>query len=156
MCRPSAANLPNSVRFWLLLAAVALTLLPLAAPLMAARHPLAAMLVRAFFSHLCHQKSARSFFLDGSQVAVCVRCLGIYFGAALAVLRMYRLSNANRWLGIALFLNVIDVVTELLHWHGNLPGLRFFLGLLIGAATGALLFQGPKKLGRAQHPATVG
>jgi len=35
-------------------------------------------------SLLCHQRPERSFFLWGSQMPVCARCLGIYAGAALA------------------------------------------------------------------------
>ncbi len=66
------------------LAILALALAPLAAPLLAASHPLAALLIRDFFSRLCHQDPSRSFMLEGSPVAVCVRCLGIYWGAALA------------------------------------------------------------------------
>jgi hypothetical protein len=37
-------------------------------------------------SLLCHQRPERSFFLWGSQMPVCARCLGIYAGAALAAI----------------------------------------------------------------------
>jgi hypothetical protein len=39
-------------------------------------------------SLLCHQRPERSFFLWGSQMPVCARCLGIYAGAALAALAL--------------------------------------------------------------------
>ena len=35
-----------------------------------------------FFSPVCHQDPARSFWLFGAPLAVCARCLGIYLGAA--------------------------------------------------------------------------
>jgi uncharacterized membrane protein len=35
-------------------------------------------------SFICHQRPERSFFIEGSQIAVCARCTGLYVGAALA------------------------------------------------------------------------
>jgi uncharacterized membrane protein len=117
---------------------LALALAPLAAPLLAASHPLAALLIRDVFSRLCHQDPSRSFMLEGSPVAVCVRCLGIYWGAALAgVIRPGRIPLL---LWIAMLLNGVDVGTGMLHWHGNLPLVRFLLGLLLGMGAGAVLF----------------
>ena len=37
-------------------------------------------------SFLCHQRPERSFFLWGSQMPVCARCIGIYAGAAIAAM----------------------------------------------------------------------
>jgi uncharacterized membrane protein len=125
------------LRFPLAILALALTLAPLAAPLLAASHPLAALLIRNFFSRLCHQDPSRSFVVAGSAVAVCVRCLGIYSGTALGM--MVRLRRA-RWLLIgAVVLNLVDVVTGVLHWHGNAPLVRFFWGLVLGLGVGAVL-----------------
>jgi uncharacterized membrane protein len=126
------------LRFPLAILVLALTLAPLAAPLLAASHPLAALLIRNFFSRLCHQDPSRSFVVAGSAVAVCVRCLGIYWGAALGM--MVRLRRA-RWLLIgAVVLNLVDVVSGVMHWHGNLPLARFFLGLMLGVGVSAVLF----------------
>jgi uncharacterized membrane protein len=125
------------LRFPLAILALALTLAPLAAPLLAASHPLAALLIRSFFSRLCHQDANRSFVVAGSAVAVCVRCLGIYWGAALGM--VVRLRRA-RWLLIAaVVLNLVDVATEASHWHGNAPLVRFLLGLMLGVGVGAVL-----------------
>ncbi len=115
-----------------------LALAPLAAPLLAAGHPVSALLIRSFFSRLCHQDPSRSFLLEGSPVAVCVRCLGIYWG--IAVGGVLRLGKVPRLLGIAMLLNGVDVGTGMLHWHGNLPLVRFLLGLLLGMGAGAVLF----------------
>ena len=121
----------------LLFGFVLLALAPVAAPLLVDAHPLAALLIRSFFSRLCHQDVARSFLIAGAPVAVCVRCLGIYCGAAGGVVT--RGFGGRRMLAVAVLLNALDVVTAMLHWHGNLPLPRFCLGLLLGWSAGALL-----------------
>lgn len=118
-----------------------------APPLLGANYPVAAFAVRTFFSGLCHQDSARSFFLTGAPLAVCVRCFGIYLGIALgAVVSM--VSGAfgsmdGTWarhiLLATIVVNVLDVAAEWLRLHGNLPIPRFFFGLALGSAIGVLL-----------------
>jgi uncharacterized membrane protein len=129
--------------------ALGLTLAPLAAPLLAGTHPLTALLIRNFFSQLCHQDPSRSFLLGGAPVAVCARCLGIYWGVAVGALVRWRM--ARRLLVGALVLNLLDVATEVLHWHGNLPVFRFFLGLLLGVGVGAVLAGPSLNLGRCDR-----
>jgi uncharacterized membrane protein len=137
------------MKFRLPLTILAVAVAPLAAPLLAAGHPLAALVIRSFFSRLCHQDPARSFMVEGSPVAVCVRCLGIYCGAALAAwLRLGRVFAA-RLLAAALLINLLDVASGALHWHGNLPLVRLLLGLLLGVGAGAVLFL---PLGRLPGP----
>jgi uncharacterized membrane protein len=121
------------------LAILALAVAPLAAPLLAAGHPMASLLIRSFFSRLCHQDPARSFVLEGAPVAVCVRCLGVYCGAAVATLLCMRKTPATHVLAVALLLNLLDVAAGWMHWHGNLPMPRFFLGLLLGTGAGSLI-----------------
>ena len=129
------------VRFPLAILVLALTLAPLAAPLLAASHPLVALLIRNFFSRLCHQDPSRSFFLDGSAVAVCVRCLGVYWGAALGM--VVRLRRPRWFLAVALVLNFADLVSSSMRWHGNLPFFRFIFGLMLGLGVGAVLSLSP-------------
>ena len=125
-------------------AILVLALTPLLAPLLAATHPMTALLIRSFFSRLCHQDPARSFVLAGSPVAVCVRCLGIYCGAALGMFLRLRKASAFRFMAVALLLNLLDVGSGMLRWHGNMPMTRFWLGLLLGLAAGSILFsEGP-------------
>lgn len=92
-----------------------------------------------FFSPVCHQDPARSFWVFGGPVAVCARCLGIYLGAA-----------AGAWVpaprrvllsGLVLFaaINLADVLTEAAAWHENWKLTRFFLGALLGLAAGSLV-----------------
>jgi uncharacterized membrane protein len=124
-------------------AALGMVLLALGAPWLAASHPAYALAIRGFFSGLCHQDPERSFTVAGSPVAVCVRCLGIYGGvAAGAVLNGWLRSQSRvalRCFLAGLLLNGADVAAEALHLHGNLPLERFFLGALLGLATGVLL-----------------
>jgi uncharacterized membrane protein len=127
----------------------ALALSPLLAPLLARSHPLFALLIRSFFSRLCHEDPARSFMVEGSPVAVCVRCLGIYCGAALAGVLGMGKAPARRLLAIALLLNLLDVATAALHWHGNLPLPRFLLGVLLGVGAGAVLLLPMSLAGRS-------
>jgi len=127
------------MKLWLPLAVLALALAPLAAPLLAGSHPLTALLIRDFFSRLCHQDPARSFVVEGSPVAVCVRCFGIYWGFALAALLRLGKAPGRRLLAAALLLNLLDVASETLHWYGNLPLPRFLLGLVLGIGAGAVL-----------------
>ena len=129
----------NLLKLKLSFAIFALALTPLAAPLLAPSHPLIALLIRGFFSRLCHQDPGRSFMFDGSPIAVCVRCLGIYFGAALGSLLGIDRVIARRLLAIALVLNLLDVATASLHWHGSLPLPRFLLGLVLGVGVGAVI-----------------
>lgn len=121
----------------LLFGFVFLALAPVAAPLLAAGHPLAALLIRNFFSRLCHQDANRSFLIAGAPAAVCVRCLGMYCGAAASALAP--VAGCRRVLAVAVLLNLLDVATGMLHGHGSLPLPRFCFGLLLGWAAGALL-----------------
>jgi uncharacterized membrane protein len=118
--------------------ALAWAALPLAAPLAEAQHPLAALAVRSLYSGLCHQDPARSFTINGWPAAVCVRCLGIYLGAALGVIAApyWRLRRefARQICCAAALLNLLDALTEILRLHGDLPLPRFFFGALLGAA----------------------
>ena len=121
--------------------AVALT--ALAAPLIAACHPMVALLLRGFFSRVCDQNPARSFVLYGMPVAVCVRCLGIYCGVAVGaafapLLRVGEIAVRRIFLS-AIVLSLLDAGGEALGVHGNLPLPRFCLGALLGIASGVLL-----------------
>lgn len=96
-------------------------------------------LIFLFFSPVCHQDPARSFWVLGTPVAVCARCLGIYLGAAVGAW----MPASRRMLlsGLALFaaLNFADVLTEAAAWHGNWKLTRFLLGALLGLAAGSLV-----------------
>ena len=75
------------------LVAVAWLALLVAAPLLPAAP---SALVYAFTSLICHQRPERSFHLDGFQLPVCARCLGIYGGAAVGALAAVAASRGVR------------------------------------------------------------
>jgi uncharacterized membrane protein len=90
------------------------------------------------FAIVCHQRPERSFWISGASVAVCSRCLGIYFGAAAGLLFRASRRIAMRLLIAATAFNLFDAMTELAGLHGNWLLIRFACGLLLGTA-GALL-----------------
>jgi len=102
-------------------------------------------LIFLFFSPVCHQDPARSFWILGAPVAVCARCLGIYLGGAVGAW----IPAPRRVLlpGLALFaaLNLADVLTEAAAWHGNWKLTRFFLGALLGMAAGSMVANSRKR-----------
>ena len=120
---------------WALFAAAAATtlfaVLPIAPPWQ----------VRLLYAPICHQKAERTLSLLGEMMAVCSRCSGLYFGAALAVLlaglMRRKLWWPNRvWFFAALLPTAIDAV---LPWLG-LPQLslipRHFVAWPAGFAVG--------------------
>lgn len=123
--------------WWRLLPA-GLTLAALAAPLLGG-HPLGAWAIREFFSRVCHQEAARSFWLWGAPVAVCARCLGIYLGAAAGAWFGWQRRAAVRFLAVAAAVNGLDVVTEAAGLHGNWMDVRFIFGLALGAGMAAVV-----------------
>ena len=117
----------------------------LAPYLSASGYTLLAVAIFWFFSPVCHQDPARSFWILGTPVAVCARCLGIYLGAAVGAWipapRRFLLS------GLALFaaFNLADVLTEAAAWHGNWKLARFLLGAFLGMAAGSLVANSIKR-----------
>ena len=103
---------------------------------------IATLAILAFFNKLCHQRPDRVLYLFGAPTAVCVRCLGIYAGAAVGSLLRLNHRLALRCLGAALMLNILDVVAESIGLHGNTPLPRLLIGATLGIAVGAMLSAG--------------
>ena len=99
------------------------------------------------FDYLCHQDPERSYYIDGTQMAVCSRCFGIYLSLILGVIAMLPLSIIGKRLKIlvkpaffsALLLNFVDVFANFVGFWVNSLLSRFLLGALIGLATAFLL-----------------
>jgi uncharacterized membrane protein len=123
--------------------------------------PARIVLMRAF-STVCHQIPARSPHLDGVQLAVCHRCLGIYAALPLATLAylvlwrwdafLYR--HAGPILLLALAPAGIDWSLDVLGLWTNTPHSRIVTGALFGAVAGYYLARGFVELCRGR-PATV-
>ena len=111
----------------------------IAAPWLLAHSPEIGFALQRGFALVCHQQAERSFFLFGGSVAVCARCLGIYLGAAAGSLLRVSRRVAWRWLIAAVAINVVDWAAELSGLHGNWMGVRFALGLTLGATAAMLV-----------------
>ena len=126
---------PNQVFF---IAAMLLCLAVAPAWLRAHGDGLASLAIFAFFSKLCHQQPDRSLVIFGTRTAVCVRCLGIYAGAAIGSLFRLNRRPALRCIVGALALNCLDVAAESFGLHGNMPLSRLLIGGTLGFAVGAM------------------
>lgn len=110
------------------------------APLLSlAGFPLLSFAIWQFFSLVCHQDPARSFWIAGMPVAVCARCLGIYLGAAAGAWVEASRKTLLRALAIVLAASLLDFAAEMAGVHGNWPLARFALGAMLGGTMGALV-----------------
>lgn len=82
----------------------------------------------ALFSLICHQDPDRSFYLNQAPFAVCIRCTGIYLGAAAAVL--LGLSPRNMAFRVAVYANAAEFALSLVII--DLAPLRFSCGAALG------------------------
>ncbi len=104
------------------------------APLLSALGlPLLSFAIWQFFSLVCHQDPARSFWIAGAPVAVCTRCLGIYLGAAAGAWVQAERKTLVRALAMVLLASLLDFLAEAAGLHGNWPLVRFGLGAAVGA-----------------------
>lgn len=93
-----------------------------------------------FGARICHQIAERSWYLDGVQLPVCARCLGIYLGAAVALLlpgrrRLYfRAPRTPASVGAAAMLNVATLVLEWANVWEVSNAVRTGAGAVLGAA----------------------
>ena len=121
-------------------APAALSVAALTAPLLSALgYTLAAFAILQFFSIVCHQDPARSFWIAGAPVAVCTRCLGIYLGVVAGAWMSARRRVILTLLAATILVSVLDYLAESAGMHGNWPLVRFGLGGMVGAGIGALV-----------------
>ncbi len=125
-------------------APAALSAAALSVPLLAAfGYTLPVFAVLQFFSVVCHQDPARSFWIAGAPVAVCARCLGMYLGAvAGAWIRAPRRAILG-FLAASVLVSLLDFFAESAGAHGNWPWMRWILGVMLGAGVAALITWAP-------------
>lgn len=109
------------------------------------------------FKGLCHQDPQRSFWINGTPMAVCTRCFGIYAGFfaswilfPMACAGLQHINGYKRWLlaGIVL-LNIFDIVGNFLGMWQNTLLSRWMMGALLGFSAVLILgyeFIGTKPL----------
>jgi len=93
----------------------------------------------AVFAPICHQIPARSFFFFGHPLAVCARCLGIYFGF-LGGIGLYPFLRGfsdttlpkSRTFILVVFPLVFDALGNLFHLWSTSHWIRFSTGFLWG------------------------
>ena len=97
------------------------------------------------FSSVCHQLADRSYHIDGTQVAVCHRCLGAYVGLLIGVL-LFLLWGS--WptrlrpltvLMVGALPGVVDWSGDVLGWWVNTPLSRVATGAFFGLLAGTIL-----------------
>ncbi len=94
-----------------------------------------------FFGFICHQISARSFYIAGEQFGVCSRCFGVYFGLlfGFAIYPLWRnIEEIEPLPRFWLFLSLIPISVD---WSLTIFGIwenthlsRFITGLILGVA----------------------
>ncbi len=132
--------LRTSPRLWFFTLAAGLTLSAVATPaLLHFNFVLAAFAIRKFYSVVCHQDPARSWWFWGAPAAICYRCLGIYAGAAAGTWWRAERAMLIRSTMIFAFANAVDVAAEMAGWHGDLPWVRLLLGAMLGSSFAALI-----------------
>lgn len=155
---PRALPISNKTLLWLLLAAavvVAVLALAFSTPLLGDQ---GRTIVMGAYRKICHQMPSRSFYVEGTQVALCHRCVGIYAAipvaiAAFAVLRRWDHVFSARPLltvGASLVPMGIDWALNATGIWTNTPFSRLATGALFGVAAGYFLARGIVKL--AQQP----
>ncbi len=99
-------------------------------------------LTQSAFRDLCHQFASRSFHIDGTKMAVCSRCFGMYSGMFImsaAGLLFPKAGNTGiksaLWpAALAILINTVDVAGYAAGFWINSNLSRFCAGLLAGAA----------------------
>jgi uncharacterized membrane protein len=124
---------------WWAVVPIALVCAALATPYFVTHGALIGLALERGFALVCHQRLERSFWIFGGSVAICSRCLGIYLGAATGLLFRTKRNMALRLLLAAAALNFLDAASELAGLHGNWLGVRFALGLALGASAALMI-----------------
>jgi uncharacterized membrane protein len=136
MSRP---GVPHLLALVLTAGAVAWAAACIAAPHVRATAP--SEWVYRLASAVCHQRPERSFAIQGVQLPVCARCLGLYLAGAAGALaawfgRRKAPANSRALLFVAALPTVITIPVEWLGLSGLSNTIRAVAALPLGAAAG--------------------
>jgi uncharacterized membrane protein len=98
--------------------------------------------IYAFFSVVCHQIPARSWFLAGEPLAACIRCMSIYAGFLIAL--VLHLPPAKWFLRVSVVLLLVEVTVA--HFWVDFEFARASSGLLLGLAGAGFVSEGLQEL----------
>ena len=121
----------------------------------------------SFFSFICHQQPARSFFIEGEPFGVCSRCLGVYFGLFLGVViyPVWRPVDEieplpRYWLFLACIPMAVDWSLTFFGIWENTQFSRLITGLILGFACSTFIVPAVVEITRnftwRRHTANVG
>jgi len=114
------------------------------APWLEARaSPLAGWIYR-FYSLICHQIEARSFYLGHEPLAVCSRCAAIYVGFWISVLALCLWNSRRpglRWLYAVVGVMTLEVALELLGVRASTFESRTVIGMVAGAVVAPFIVE---------------
>lgn len=111
------------------------------APLLASENRPEAAVFYAAFRPFCHQEVERVWSLAGEPLAVCVRCLGVYWGMVAGGLAPQGFGSRRAMVGAA----AVCLASWALEATGiAVPpaGLRFVAGLAVGLTVGCAIASG--------------
>lgn len=84
------------------------------------------------FSHCCHQRPERSFFLGGYQLPLCARCCGMLLGQAAGLCSAFACRIPVSVCGILMLPMAADGLIQLLTDYRSTNPRRFLTGALFG------------------------
>lgn len=95
-----------------------------------------------FGDSTCHQKSSRSFFINGNQMPICARCTAIYVGLALGILFFVFFYVDIKWWMIVLAIlpmGIDGTAQTILGLYESTNLIRVLTGLPAGFIAGAMI-----------------
>ena len=114
-----------------------------------------AALIYIFYSKVCHQNPASSYFLWGSKMAVCSRCTGIYLALFLGGI----LNTVVNWRAISLKVFIcfqipliVDVVANALKIYPPILPIKTITGFLSGFGVTIFLLPRLKRADKVGKP----
>ncbi len=98
------------------------------------------------YSIVCHQDTAKSFFISGNKLLVCARCTGIYIGGLIfsvpALVFSRLLPRSKNWLLLSMAPMAADVLLNSIGIYDYSKWAAFITGVILGSASILYIFAG--------------